>query len=95
MKGSAKCSFQSQGKEDLHYEDVILTFVSEDRVAIIARPDLREPKELLTLECAHIDILSSSQLELEGFATLKEHNEAFIKCSVEFFPYLKSEHEAA
>lgn len=95
MTGNAKCSFQSESKQDQHYENVVLTFVSEDRVAILAKPGRNEPEDLLTLECAHIDILSSSPLELEGFTTLEEHNEAFVKCCVEFFPYLKSEQEAA
>jgi hypothetical protein len=69
--------------------------VSEERVAIIARPDLNEPEELLTIECAEITILSSSHFDLEGFAILEEQSQTFIKCSVKFFPQIESEKEAA
>lgn len=95
MKGKARCNFQSKAKKDLQFENVLLTVVSEERVAIIASPDLNEPEELLTIECVHITILASSHMELEGFASLEEHNQTFIRCSVEFFPVIESEKEAA
>ena len=95
MKGIAKLSFQSEAKESLQFENVLLTLVSEERVAIIARPDLNEPEELITIEGAEITILASSHMELEGFAILEEHSQTFIRCSVEFFPQIESEKEAA
>ena len=95
MKGIAKCNFQSEAKANLQLENVLLTLVSEERVAIIARPDLNEPEELLTIECVHLTILASSHIELEGFAILEEYNQTFIRCSVEFFPDNDSEKEAA
>ena len=95
MTGNAKCSFQSESKQDQHYENVVLTFVSEDRVAILAKPGRNEPEDVLTLECAHINILSSSHLELEGFTNLEEQDETFVRCLIEFFPNINSEQEAA
>ena len=95
MKGIAKLSFQSEAKESLQFENVLLTLVSEERVAIVAKPDLNEPEELITIECAEITILSSSHLELEGFTILEERHQTFIKCAMEFFPQIESEKEAA
>ena len=95
MKGKAQCYFQSEAKQNLQFENIMLTLVSEDRVAILARPDLNEPEELLTIECAEITILSTSHIELEGFAILEEQSESFVRCSVEFFPQVETEKEAA
>ena len=95
MRGNATCSFQREGIEDIHFENAVLTLVSDDQLAILAISDSNDPKELLTLECAHITILSGSHFELEGFAVREEQPETFIKCSVEFFPKIESEQEAA
>jgi hypothetical protein len=96
MKGIAKCFFENDSIDNIFFNDVVLTFISDDRIAIIAsneNPD--DPAELLTLECAQISILTDSHLELEGFAPAEVDGLAFFKCQVQFYPEFQSDKEAA
>ena len=86
MKGNAHCSFQSNPHKSERFENVNLTFLGNEREAILSRDHGEEPEELLCLEEARLDILSDSLLNLEGYVCTDQETNTFYPCSVIFSP---------
>ena len=94
MKGNAHCSFQSDPHKSERFENVNLTFLGNEREAILSRDHEEEPEELLCLQEASLDILSDSLLNLEGYVCTDQEMNTFHPCSVAFSPVFETKEVA-
>jgi hypothetical protein len=84
MRGKAVCRIDSLPPENLEFENVVLTYVSRESMVILSRENGDEPEELLVMESATVDILSRTEIDLEGFICPNEGDKRFFRCRLKF-----------
>jgi hypothetical protein len=53
-------------------------------MVILSRENGDEPEELLVMESATVDILSRTEIDLEGFICPNEGDKRFFRCRLKF-----------
>lgn len=84
MIGNAVCSIDSWPPQKFKLTNVILTFISGEALAILSRESGGDPEEILVLQPAILDIVSSSEIDLEGFVCPDEGEKCFYRCRIKF-----------
>ncbi len=86
MKGKASCILQTVPPEARIFKRCKLTFIGDTGHAILATVNDENPRELLFLECARMNVLSDELVELEGFTRTNVDAGPYTRCSVVFWP---------
>ena len=89
MKGNARCFFRNPKHNGRSFQNIRLSFVSENNQAFITDESKEEPEELLCIERAIMDLLAEDSLEVHGFARVNPQDPmALYECSLFFYPVI-------
>ena len=94
MKGNATCTFRTTPEKAQQFDNVTLTCIASEELVILSRGPDDDPKEVLCIESARMDVLSDSSIDLEGFVLLGEEEQTFYKCFVIFSPVMAEKESA-
>jgi len=83
MPGKILCTVQKETPEVHEFSNITLTYISGERLAVVSRNG-EEPREILALSGARVDILSSGEIEVNGFLRRKGEKNQFRKCKLVF-----------
>jgi len=83
MTGKAACTVQNALPEILEFDRISLTYIAGERLAVISRNE-EEPREILVLHAARVDVLSSGEIEVNGFLCRDEKRKIYRKCKLVF-----------
>ena len=79
MQGKAKCTIRDESVRIHEFNNISLTYISSEKLAIISRNG-KNPREILSLQAAGVDVLSSGEIEVEGFFCQDEEKKIYRKC---------------
>ena len=82
MLGKVKCTMEKEGASVHEFRNVTLTYISGEKLAVISRNE-KQPREILTLHAARVDVLSSGEIEVNGFLRSRKKN-VYRKCRLVF-----------
>ena len=93
MLGKAKCTLEREERQIHEFRNVRLTYISSEKLAVVSRNE-KQPREILALHSARVDVLSSGEIEVNGFLRSKKKN-VYRKCRLVFFGNAVYEREAS
>jgi len=93
MLGKVKCTLKREEPQVHEFRNVRLTYISSEKLAVISRNE-KQPREILALHAARVDVLSSGEIEVNGFLRSRKKN-LYRKCRLVFLGNAVREREAS
>lgn len=84
MQGKAQCKIQDRPDLIHEFSNISLTYISREKLAVISKNG-KEPREILSLHGARVDVMSSGEIEVNGFLKKKGEKNVFRKCRIVFY----------